>query len=130
MLGYESSEECLCIIFHNWPDMEDSVNSTVDLTNFLFSGVRLALFRALKASTGSGKRKLKSFNLVTCRTKSIRKSSQAVSDSLQMFRMLKRQFISSRKSVSSFLYKFFIPSSELRTAVSNSKISFSSFSFQ
>ena len=48
--------------------MEDSVNSlTVALTNFSLSGVILELFSALKASTGSGKRMLKSFNLVTCR---------------------------------------------------------------
>ena len=40
-----------------------------------------------------------------------------------MFRMFKRQIgLSSRKSASSFSYKFFIPSSELITTVSNSKI--------
>ena len=65
-MGDESLEECLCIIFCNCPDMEDSVNSpTVALTNFLLSGVRLALFSDLKASRGSGKRMLKSFNLAT-----------------------------------------------------------------
>ena len=61
MLGDEASEECLRIIFRNCPDMEDSVNlSTVALTNFSLSRVRLELFAALKASTGSGKRMLKS----------------------------------------------------------------------
>ena len=60
MLGDEASEECLCTIFRNCLDMEDSVNSpTVALTNFSLSGVRLALFSALKASTGSSKRMLK-----------------------------------------------------------------------
>ena len=51
------SEDCLCIIFRNCPDTEDSVNlPIVALTNLSFSGVRLALFNALKASTGFGKR--------------------------------------------------------------------------
>ena len=61
MLGDEASEYCLCMIFRNCSDMEDSVNSqTVALTNLSFSGVRLALFNALKESTDSGKRILKS----------------------------------------------------------------------
>ena len=62
-MGDESLEECPCIIFRNCSDMEDSVNSlTVALNNFLLSLVILALFSALNASTGSGKRMLKSFN--------------------------------------------------------------------
>ena len=84
VLGDEALEDCLSIIFCNCPDMEDSVNSPiVVLTNVSFSGVRLALFNALKASTGSGKRILKSFNLVTCQPKLIRKSSIDVSHCLQ-----------------------------------------------
>ena len=52
-----SIRNCLCIIFRNCPDMEDSVNSPIiALTNLSFTGVRLALFNALKASTGSSKR--------------------------------------------------------------------------
>ena len=83
VFGDEVSEDCLCINFHNCLDMEDSVNSPiVALTNLLFSGVRLALFNALKVSTGSGKRTLKSFNLVACQPKLIRKSSIDVSDCL------------------------------------------------
>ena len=66
VLGDKASEDFVRIIFRNWPDMEDSVNLLiVALTNLSFSGVRLALFNALKASTGSGKRILKSFNLAT-----------------------------------------------------------------
>ena len=83
VLGDELLEECPCIIFHNCSDMEDSVNSlTVALTNFLLSLVILALFSALNASTGSGKRMLKSFNLATSRPNSIRKSSNDVPDGL------------------------------------------------
>ena len=79
VLEDEVSEDCLYIIFHNCPDMEDRVNSLiVVLTNLTFSKVRLALFNALKASTGSGKRILK-----TCRPKLIRKSSIDVSGCLQ-----------------------------------------------
>ena len=83
VLGDESLEECPCIIFHNCFDMEDSINSlTVALTNFSLSLVILALFSALNASTGSGKRMLKSFNLVTSRPNSIKKSSNDVPGSL------------------------------------------------
>ena len=106
--------------------MEDSVNSlTVALTNFSLSGVILAL-SALKVSTDSGKRMLKSFNLATSRPNSIRKSDDDVPGGLWKFLNVSYAwkadwFISSRKSVSSFSYNFFIPSSELRTTVSNSK---------
>ena len=126
-MGDESLEECACIIFHNCSDMEDSVNSlTVALTNFSLSRVILALFSALKVNTGSGKRMLKSFNLATCQPNSIRKSSNDIPGSLRKFSNISYAqkadwFISSRKSVSSFSYNFFIPSSKLRTAVSNSK---------
>ena len=83
LLGDESLEECPCIIFRNCFDIEDSVNSlTVALTNFSLSLVILALFSALNASTGSGKRMLKSFNLVTCQPNSIRKSSNDIPGSL------------------------------------------------
>ena len=79
VLDDESLEECPCIIFHNCFDMEDSVNSlTVALTNFSLSLLILALFSALNASTGSGKRMLKSFNLVTSQPNSIKKSSNDV----------------------------------------------------
>ena len=55
VLGDKASEDCLCIIFHNCSDMEDSVNLPIAaLPNLSFSGVRLAHFNALKASTGSG----------------------------------------------------------------------------
>ena len=83
VLGDESLEECPCIIFHNCFNMEDSVNSlTGTLTNFSLSLVMLALFSALNVSTGSGKRILKSFNLVTSRPNSIKKSSNDVPGSL------------------------------------------------
>ena len=107
--------------------MENSINSlTVALTNFSLSLAILALFSALNASTGSGKRMLKSFNLATSQPNSIRKSSNDVPGVLRKFSNVSYArkadwFISSRKSVSSFSYNFFIPSSELRTAVSNSK---------
>ena len=78
-MGDELLEEYPCIIFRNCSDMEDSVNSlTVALTNFLLSRVILALFSALNVSTGSGKRMLKSFNLVTSQPNLIRKSSNDV----------------------------------------------------
>ena len=65
MLGDEESEDCLCIIFRNCLDMEDSVNSPiVALTNLSFSGARVALFNALKASTSYNKRILKLCNSV------------------------------------------------------------------
>ena len=74
----------LCIIFRNCPDMEDSVNlPIIALTNLLFSGVKIALFNALKSSTGSCKRIIKSFNLVTCRPRLTRKSSVDVSGCLR-----------------------------------------------
>ncbi len=83
VLGDELLEACPCIIFCDCSDMEDCVNSlTVALTNFSLSLVILALFSALNASTGSGKRMLKSFNLATCQPNSIRKSSNDVPGSL------------------------------------------------
>ena len=57
VFGDEVSEDCLCIILRNCPDMEDSVNlPIIALTNLSFFGVRLALFNVLKVSTGSSKR--------------------------------------------------------------------------
>ena len=59
VLGDELLEVCPCIIFRDCSDMEDCVNLlTVALTNFLLSLVILALFSALKSSTGSGKKML------------------------------------------------------------------------
>ena len=69
---------------------------------------------------------LKSFDLVTSWPNSIRKSSNDVPGGFRKFSNVTYGrkadwFTSSRKSVSSFSYNFFIPSSELRTTVSNSK---------
>ena len=112
----------LCIIFRNCPDIKDSVNSPiVALTNLSFSRVRSAFFNALKASTGSGKRILKSFNLVICQLKLIRKSSIDVSGCLDFFQKYRRPKRQTGLCVSSFSYTFSIPSSELRAIISNSK---------
>ena len=73
----------LCLIFHNCSDMKETVNlPIVALTNVSFSGVKLSLFNALKPSTGSGKRMLKSFNLATCQLELIRKCCIDVSGCL------------------------------------------------